>query len=420
MVLVLAGGTLGLFRNPTTHGWPAVPPLLVFIAFNVLLASGARSLLERLLAQRKIRELLVFLIFMLWMLPRFLFVSGYRPAWLGSTGQSIGKALWPWTAAAWAALGHSATPSIVLLLGWTAFAALFGRYQFERNLRFDSVAAQSTPVANGASVWDSLKDAFYRFPSALLPDPLAAIVEKELRSLSRTPRYRMVFVMGFSFGMMVWLPMILGGRAQSHSQLSSHFLTIVCVYALTLLGQVSYWNCFGFDRSATQIFFAAPQPLSRTLLGKNLASLIFIYLEVLILSGVTAIFRVSFTLAQFAETLLVIGVCSLFMLGMGNITSVQYPRGLNPERVSQGGASSRFQALVFLLYPFSLLPVFLAYLARYALNSELAFYVVLGLAAMIGVGVYWVAMDSAVSTALGRREQIIQALSTADGPIAAD
>ncbi|MCU1236691.1 MAG: hypothetical protein JWP63_4658 [Candidatus Solibacter sp.] len=420
MVLVLAGGLAGLFRNPETRGTLAVLPLLIFIVFNVLLASGARSLLERMLAKRKIRELLVFLIFMLWMLPRFLFVSGYRPTWLGRTTQAIENAAWPWTAAAWASLGQAEMASLALLVGWTVFAGLFGRYQFERNLRFDAVAAQATPQSNGTSVWRRLIDAFYRFPSAVLPDPVAAIVEKELRSLSRTPRYRMVFVMGFSFGLMVWLPMILGGRAQAHAQLSSHFLTIVCVYALTLLGQVSYWNCFGFDRSATQIFFAAPQPLSRTLIGKNLASLIFIYLEVLILSGVTAIFRVAFSVAQFAETLLVIGVCSLFMLAMGNITSVQYPRALNPERVSQGGASSRFQALVFLLYPISLLPVFLAYLARYALQSEIVFYLVLGLAAMIGAGVYWIAMDSAVATAIGRREKIIQALSTADGPIAAD
>jgi ABC-2 type transport system permease protein len=420
MVLVLAGALAGLFRNSETSGWPALPPVLVFIVLNLLLSSGARSLLERLLARRKIRELLVFLIFMLWMVPRFLFLGGVRPAWLGRWSQTIGNAAWPWTAAAWAALGHTATASFILLIGWTLFAGLFGRYQFERNLRFDAVAAQATPQSNGSSPLASLTDAFYRFPSAIFPDPLAAIVEKELRSLARTPRYRMVFVMGFSFGIMVWLPMILGGRAESHSQLSNHFLTVVCVYALTLLGQVSYWNCFGFDRSAAQIFFAAPQPLSRTLLGKNVASLVFIYLEVLILAGVTAVFRVSFTFPQFVETILVITVCSLFMLAMGNITSVQYPRALNPEKVSQGGASSRFQALVFLLYPISLLPVFLAYLARYAFHSDFIFYLVLAFAAMIGSAVYWIAMESAVSTALERREKIIQALSIADGPITAD
>lgn len=420
MLLVLVGGVAGLFRNPATRGWMAVIPVLLFVVFNLLLASGARSLLERLLSKRKIRELLVFLIFMLWMVPRFIFVTGYRPAWLGKWSHAIDNAAWPWTATAWAILGQAGGYSYLLLVCWTLLAGWFGRLQFERNLRFDAVAAQSTPQSNGASKLAALADAFYRFPSVLFRDPLGAIVEKELRSLSRTPRYRMVFVMGFSFGLMVWLPMILGARVRANAQLSAHFLTVVCVYALTLLGQVSYWNSFGFDRSAAQIFFAVPQPLSRTLLGKNIAALVFVYLEVLILTAVTSLFRVSFGVGQFVETLLVIGVCSLYMMGMGNITSVQYPRALNPERVSQGGASSRFQALVFLLYPASLLPVFLAYLARYAFNSDLIFYMVLAFAAVIGGVVYWIAMESAVTTAIERREKIIQALSTADGPISAD
>jgi len=219
---------------------------------------------------------------------------------------------------------------------------------------------------------------------------------------------------------MVWLPMIMGAGAERHGTLSTHFLTVVCVYALTLLGQVSYWNCFGFDRSAVQIYFAAPQPLRAILIGKNIASLTFIYLEVAILIAVTAAFRVGAGAAQVVETLLVIGVCALYMMAMGNISSVQYPRGLNPTRVSRGGASSRFQALVFLLYPLTLLPIGLAYLARYALESELAFYMTLALAAAIGGVVYWIGLDSAVSTAIQRREKIIQELSATEGPVTSE
>jgi hypothetical protein len=88
--------------------------------------------------------------------------------------------------------------------------------------------------------------------------------------------------------------------------------------------------------------------------------------------------------------------------------------------VSQGGASSRFQGLIFILYPLALLPVFLAYVARYAFRSEIAFAVVLAIAAIVGGTVYWIAMDSAVRTALARREQILQELSKGDGPIASD
>jgi ABC-2 type transport system permease protein len=214
--------------------------------------------------------------------------------------------------------------------------------------------------------------------------------------------------------------MILGGRGDRHVTISHNFLTIVCVYALTLLGQVSYWNCFGFDRSAAQIYFAAPQPIRTTLVGKNLASLTYIYLEACVLTLLVMAFRVRFGWTQLLETGLVLGVCSLYMLAMGNISSVQYPRGLNPERVSQGGASSRFQALVFLLYPLCLIPVLLAYLARYAFHTDFAFYTVLAFAAIVGGILYWIALDSAVSTAVSRRERIISDLTLGDAPIAAD
>jgi ABC-2 type transport system permease protein len=420
MLMVLMGAVAGLVHRSAISGWLSVPAVLIYIAFNLLLASGTRSLLERLLSKRKVRELLVFLIFMLWMVPRFLFATGRRPQLTGSWIRLMEHVAWPWTAAAWAALGHSELSALLSLAGWTLLAAWFGRSQFERNLRFDAVAAQATPLTNGASPTQAAAEAFFRFPARWLRDPLAAIIEKELRSLARTPRYRMVFVMGFSFGLMVWLPMILGNRAGRNTTLSRHFLTVVCVYALTLLGQVSFWNCFGFDRSAALIYFAAPQPLAKTFAGKNLAALVFIYLEVFILTAVTSLFGVNLGTAQILETMLVIGVCSLYMLALGNISSVQYPRGLNPERVSQGGASSRFQALIMLLYPVSLMPVLLAYVARYAFNSELAFYLVLGFAAVVGAVLYWIAMESAVSTATHHRERIMRDLSNADGPIASN
>lgn len=420
MLLFLTAGAAGLALNPHASAWRAAISAALYAAFNLVLASGARSLLERLLSKRRVREVLVFLLFMLWMVPRFLFLGGQRSGLLRSWNAAMETVIWPWTAAAWAALGHSAGAALLSLALWTLAAALFARNQFERSLRFDAAAAQSTPLPKGAVPARSSADALYRLPSALLRDPLAAIIEKELRSLARTPRFRMVFVMGFSFGLMVWLPMILGGRAARHPTLSRNFLTVVCVYALTLLGQVSYWNCFGFDRSAAQIYYAAPQSIRTTLLGKNLASLVFIYLEALILSAVVTVFRLGVGIAGFLENLLVLAVCALYLLAMGNISSVQYPRGLNPERVSHGGASSRFQALIFLLYPLALLPVFLAYLARYAFSSDLVFYLVLAMAALIGAAVYWIAMDSAAATAIGRREQIISELSRADGPIAAD
>jgi ABC-2 type transport system permease protein len=426
MLLVLIGGTVGLFLNPVAGGWKALPRLtiaaVIFILFNLLLASGTRSLLERLLTRRKVREVLSFFLLMLYVAPRLMFQTGTRPKGLKGFGGAMQAVGLPWTAAAHVAapIGHGGIEWLALLslCGWTLLALWFGRTQFERNLRYDSVAAQATP--SRASRWSAWSDRFYRLPAFLFPDPLACLIEKELRSLARTPRFRMVFIMGFTFGLVIWFPTLAGRHTGLSTGGSPYFLAVVCVYALTLLGQVTYWNCFGFDRSAAVFYFVAPQPLSRTLAGKNIASLIYIFLEVLILIGVTAALGVSGGWSTVVETLLVVGVCSLYLLALGNIASVQYPRGLSPERVSQGGASSRFQGLIFILYPLALLPVFLAYLARYAFDSELVFTLIMAIAAIIGGVLYAMAIDSAVSTATRRRERILQDLSKGDGPVVSE
>jgi len=124
--------------------------------------------------------------------------------------------------------------------------------------------------------------------------------------------------------------------------------------------------------------------------------------------------------SQIFETLLVLAICSLYLLAVGNLSSVHYPRALDPERISQGGASSRFQALIFLLYPFALLPVFLAYVIRYLLSSDLAFWMLIAVAALIGGALYWIAMESAVNAAVRLREQILQELSKSEGPVVAN
>ena len=244
MIMVVCAGTAGLALN-TAAGWRVVPPAIVFLIFNVLLASGARSLLERQLSRRRVREALVFVLFMVWMVPRFLFLTGKHPDGdsLRGWGAAIQTAAFPWTAAAWAALGHSTAVALGSLAAWTVVAVWFGRTQFERSLRFDAIAAQSTPAGAARPAAQSLTDAFYKFPAALFRDPLAAIVEKELRSLARTPRYRMVFVMGFSFGLMVWLPMILGACVSA------------MVAAAVSIGMRSHWNLTSVA-SLTGVLFA--------------------------------------------------------------------------------------------------------------------------------------------------------------------
>ena len=263
LLLLLAGAGIGLLRNPAFGGWSSlarVPvAMLLFAAFNLMLAAGLRNLIERLLNRKGIREALALLLMMVGVLPRLLMVTGVGGRRIERVFPTASNPIWPWGAAAHLMLGlpagvRPAAPA-AMLAGWTVAAYLFGRWQFSRSLRYDFQEAQATVAsAKGRPFAERL----YRLPSLVLPDPVCAIVEKELRSLVRTPRFRLVFVMGFSFGLVVWLPMMLRGRI-THSAVSGNFLTVVSLYALFLLAQVTYGNAFGFGR----LFPAAPGYLAR-------------------------------------------------------------------------------------------------------------------------------------------------------------
>ncbi|HVN06355.1 MAG TPA: hypothetical protein VMT86_18160 [Bryobacteraceae bacterium] len=424
MLLLLAGAGIGLLRNPAFHAWTlffrAPLALAAFATCNLFLAAGLRNWIERLLSRKGMREVIGLLLMLAAVTPRLLFITGapmHRFAHLLPAGR---YPLWPWGASAELLLGAHAglnpAAGAATLCAWIALAYLFGRWQFERSLRYDLQEAQATAVTARNRSW---ADPLYRLPSLLLPDPLSAMVEKELRSLARTPRFRMVFVMGFSFGLAVWFPMALRGH-HADSIVSGNFLAVVSVYALTLLGQVTYWNAFGFDRSAAQIYFAAPVNFTRVLAAKNIATAVFIFLEIGAVATACSLLRLGISPGRIAETFVVVAVCALYLFAIGNMSSVNYPRGMRPQRVSSGGAAGRTQGLLFLLYPIALLPVAFAYLARYAFRSQLAFDVVLACAAALGAAIYVISMESAVSSARHRREMIIAELSSGEGPLAAD
>src|SRR5579864_5570732 len=421
MLLVLTGSVTGLFRNPLFGGIAATPrliaPFVFFVAFNLLLAAGLRNLLERLLTHKRLREVLVLALATAAAVPQLLLATKTSVAPWRRLLTNTASEIWPWTAVARLALGEAVTVPLLVLVGWTAAALAFGRWQFERCLRYDAQSTSSSAAANDRKL--SRIEAFYRLPLLFLPDPMASIVEKELRTLSRTPRFRLVFIMGFSFGLLVWLP-IVAGRGRGGSIVADHFLTIVGIYALTLLGQVSYLNTFGFDRSAAQIYFSVPVPLARSLAGKNLAVALFILVEMMAVTGVSLLLRIHMAPGSIGEAFLVVGIVGLYLLAIGNLSSVHFPRAMNPERVSQGGAASRMQALIFIFYPAALLPVFLAFWARYVFVSDLIFYLILAFAAALGVVVYWIAMESAVGAAVERREKILMELSRSEGPVATE
>lgn len=423
LLLLLAGAGIGLLRNPAFSGQFLLArvslAMLLFASFNLMLAAGLRNLIERLLSRKGIRELVALLLMLAGVLPRLLMVTGVGARRIERVFPAASNPIWPWAAAARFMLAPSAgklPAAFAILLAWMTAAYLFGRWQFMHSLRYDLQAAQATVVSAKDRPF---AERLYRLPSLVLPDPICAIVEKELRSLVRTPRFRLVFVMGFSFGLVVWLPMMLRGRV-THSAVSGNFLTVVSLYALFLLAQVTYGNAFGFDGSAAQLYFSTPVGISRALAAKNIAAAIFIFLEVASVAVACTLLRLGISPGQIAEAFLVTAIAAFYLLGIGNLSSVNYPRPMSAQRVSGGGGGGRAQGMLFLLYPVALLPVFLAYLARYAFDNQTVFYGILAAAAALGVAVYWMAMESAVSTARIQRETILTELSRGAGPMLAE
>ncbi|HEY1757340.1 MAG TPA: hypothetical protein VGG72_18345 [Bryobacteraceae bacterium] len=414
MVMVLLGVMAGIFFNPHLPALGALA-VLPYMVFNLLLAVGIRDLVVRLLARKRIREFAFLTLVMGAATLQFLVARDALGGGLRVVAGGDVLKVWPWTAAANLAQGREVAISLAYLLAWCVIGSAFGLWQFSRTLSFDQDEAGASRAPDRGRV--PLIERFYRIPSFLWRDPIGALVEKELRFLARSPRFRLVFLMGFTFGWVIWLPATFGRTGSTHSFLGNNYLTVVSVYSLLLLSEVCFWNSFGFDRSAAQLYYLAPVPFSSVLIGKNLSALMFIALEILAVTAVCAILGMPLNPLKLFEAFSVAGVVSIFLLGAGNLMSVRQARGVNPDSSFRSGAAGRVQAVLLVVYPIAFVPAGLAYLARYALASEVAFFVVLALDAIVGAIVYKIALESAVESAAHSKERLLAALAAGDGPI---
>jgi ABC-2 type transport system permease protein len=414
MVFVTLGIFAGLSLNPAVP-FPAPAALLLFVAGNLLLSAGIRDLIARLLSRRRVREIVFLLLVLAAALPQLLLLPGIATA---ENKERLDRLLYgaplpflPWNAAGLLATGQFSWTALGSLAAAVVLAGVFARRQFARSLAFDTQAA----AASSAAPASGLAELLFRLPGHLFPDPLAALIEKEIRFLSRASRFRLVFLMGFTFGFLIWFPM----AARGPGGVSANFLAFVSVYSLLLLGDVCFWNAFGFDRSAAQNYFVLPLPLPAVFFAKNITAFVAIVLEISAITAVCALLRLPVSAASIAEAFAVTLVAGVLLIGIGNYTSVTMPRAVNPAQAFRNAAAGKMQFLLLLLYPLAAVPILLAYGARFALESDAAFYGALAVDLLIALIVYRVALDAACAAAAARREEMLDALSRNEGPIAA-
>jgi hypothetical protein len=413
MVLIVAGIAAGLLRNPLP-GIASAPGVICgavsFVLMNILLSTGIRSWMERLFRRSRFREVFFVLFIMVGLLPRLLMLTNVKsPGTLLRFSPS--QIFWPWAAVAHLMLRDRAVASAASVALWLGLMLLFSSRQFARTLTFDGATVIRTERSTAGG--EKASEKIFRLPSRFLKDPLAAMIEKELRTLTRISRFRMAYGMSCFFGVVMFAPAL--RRQHTDSGFLQYALPVMAVYGLLMLGQISYWNSFGFDRSAAQGYFCWPIRFRDALIAKNLTILALMIPQILLVSLVARVFRVPSSAGKIVETFAVAGIAALFWFSLGNIFSVRMPRAMDPDKMNQ--MSNKLQALTILAAPLVLLPIVLAYWARAVFSNEFVFAGILLVAAVLGAIFYVVGLDSAVEAANKNRESLLLELSRSEGPI---
>jgi ABC-2 type transport system permease protein len=419
-VFVLFGVIVGLQRHPAMHGaWPLT--LLLFLPFNLLLSLAIREWVLRLFKKRRLREVLVLAIVLISLLPQLLTQTS-----LGKRAQpfyslmSQGSAT-PWREFAVTGLGSPTALSVFAILTWTTLAYFFAKRQFARSMLLDMGAADALPgkaemgTKSKASPASDFGSYLLGLPGRLFHDPYAALIEKELRSLIRIPRFRVVFGIACVFSVLNFFPLAFGRMGSSF--LARNYLAFINTYGLLIVGDVLLWNIFGFDRRATQLYFVTPVSLAQVIKAKNLVAAIFIVLQTALVTSITLILPVRITKSSILGALAISLVVALFFMSMGNYASVSNPRPVDPNQTFKRQAGSKTQLILLACYVCMAIPIGLAFLARWATDQDWTFFAVLAFDIFAAAAFYFVSLDSVIAKGERNREQLIDALSKGSDPI---
>jgi ABC-2 type transport system permease protein len=421
--LWLLGITIGAgFAVPALFPWVSII-LLCFAALNILLSRMIFSWVERWLAQRRTREIfgVVFLLFAVsfQLVGPLLGRYGGRPrspfaAHTTALLLSLERALPPGLAAAAVAdtihgAITTALASFVLLFAYGLaifwFLNLRLRAQFLGENLSESVAPRASrsgkePIQLGWSLFG-------------LPGPVAAVLEKEFRYLSRSGP--MLFTM-----IMPMFILVLFRLAPTHAGREDGFLSNApdlafpagAAYTLLILTNLVY-NSLGVDSGGIQFFFASPARFRQILLGKNLAhtgvlllQIVFVWLAVCLLFRPPALDVVLATLAGILFALLV-------NLAAGNLLSLYAPKKIDYGTFGRQRASNvTTMASIGIQMAVIGLGALVLLFARAHDRIWIATVLFLALAAAAFVG-YSFVLRSADRIALKREEILISELSRA-------
>jgi ABC-2 type transport system permease protein len=165
----------------------------------------------------------------------------------------------------------------------------------------------------------------WRLPG--LSGPVAALFERELRSLLRSPKGRLLFAMPFF--LLILLRLV--GAAPLFAfwlgpEWTSQLLMALCVYVLGSLAGQFFVNQFGYDGQAVRLIFLLPPSPRDWLLGRNLAHAVFALGQFLSLVAMAFVLLPGAGPIGLELPILFFPFGLLVLLGVGNFLSLLYPR----------------------------------------------------------------------------------------------
>jgi ABC-2 type transport system permease protein len=413
MIIVLTGVAAGLLRRSDV---PRFAPLtlILFVAFNLFMQLGIRDLILRSFERSRLREVFAVLIISIGVMPQLVLRTTIgrtlKPYFLGVAGSGF----FPWQQAASLSLGVLDPRNIFSSVLWTAAAFLFARWTFAKSL----LGEDAFQTASDGRVGPEQSTKF-RLAAALASpfrDPLSALIEKEITSLVRMPRFRVVYATSCLLGLLIFIPAVIRSEHAS-GFFERNLVPMVSAYGLLILGETLLLNVFGLDRTAAQIYFAAPLQLRVVLVAKNFVAIWFVLIQNMIIALIATSLRPSLTRLDLAAGLMVCAVLAIFLLTAGNLISVVAARPVDPRETFKKQSSAKIQLwtlgatlVLFFLVGF-------AFLARYAFHSTGVFFAVLAGEFAFGLIVYLFGLENAVQRGMRDKELLLQALSKSGSPL---
>jgi ABC-2 type transport system permease protein len=404
MELVLAGTCTGLLFHPDVPFYAAVSVLL-FIPFNLLVSLTTRQFFSRVFRKNRLREILTVLLLSIGLLPQLAIHLGWAEP-LGHGFLRTATLRWaPWHDVAAMATDTQPWLHLLAILVWIGLAWAVARRQLISALGEEEILTTALPRAEGKWSIGSLLES----PARLFRDPLAALVTKEIRALLRMPRFRVIFLLASAMTLLILIP--LSGSVHSKSFLGENTLLAASLYGILIVGEALIWNTFGFDRSAAQLYFAAPVSMRDVFVAKNAVAALFVILQNAISLGLARVLGIYTTPSILLNALCVTPALCVFYLAAGNLTSVTFPRPMDPKATVKKQTAGITQAWVLGCTVGSLVLIGAAALAGWALQSAWAMRAVFLVEFLIGLIVYRVSLDSALARTSAQQEEILASLT---------